>query len=182
MRICLAALALISSQSPPEEFTTAGADISSSNALAIWIDSGVVKASFFSEGDFGPVTTLSTNTDDSGKDLAIWVLNPMGEIKTISIEQESSPPSPPASIEGKAKNNKSATQIDHVHIIKFKPSTDTSVVFYRLRRNGKIIAEIPKKGPFEYIDHNRCRKTDVYTLTSVNAVGIESSPLVVELS
>lgn len=92
-------------------------------------------------------------------------------------------PEAPVSIQGKTRTNESAVQIDRLHIITFTPSKDVTVTFYRLRRNGVIIAEIPGIGPYKYIDHHRRKgKSDVYTLTSVNAEGLESAPLTVTLN
>lgn len=90
-------------------------------------------------------------------------------------------PTPPLGISGSVCVNKFASQTDRIHIINFQPSTDPTVVSYILRRNGVIIATIPSAGPYTYLDHNRCKRTDVYSLTSVNAEGLESTPLVIEL-
>lgn len=87
-------------------------------------------------------------------------------------------PTPPRDFEGKACKNKFSTQIDFVHILSWKPSTDLSVVGYILKRNDVTIATIAFDGPFIYFDHNRpC--ADRYTLTSVTEGGFESEPLTV---
>lgn len=91
-------------------------------------------------------------------------------------------PSPPAAIAGKVVVNKFAAQTDRLHVIYFAPSTDPSVQFYRLKRNGIQIAKISSHGPYNYTDHDRSSKNvDVYKLTAVNAGGRDSTSLTIKL-
>lgn len=131
-----------------------------------------------------PPSNVAAAFSSSGAAFAVWTEKYPNNTQDVfgAFTLAILSPKPPASISGKARNNSSATQTDRLHIIKFKPSTDTNVTFYRLRRNGGILAEIPATGPYKYIDHHRSEKVrDVYTLTSVNAGGIESKPLVITL-
>lgn len=88
---------------------------------------------------------------------------------------------PPSNFTGSRCKDRFAWQTDCVNFLSWTPSTSNVVVGYILRRNGTVIAEIPANGPFEFVDHNRCKKTDVYQLTSVDALGVESVPLYVTL-
>jgi hypothetical protein len=160
------------------------------NALILWASSNGIQSAVLPLGGSwslqqtvatlsNPPSRIAAAISSTGTAFGVWMetQNVFGSFNLGII-----PPGPPASIKGKTRNNSSAIQIDRLHIITFTPSTDSSVVFYRLRRNGNIMAEISGKGPFEYIDHHRCKnKNDVYTLTSVNAGGVESTPLTVTL-
>lgn len=84
-------------------------------------------------------------------------------------------------ITGRTCKNNFATQSDRIHIISFVPSSDPSVFAYYLTRNGVLIAILPATGPFFFEDHNRCRSTDVYSITAVTTCGNASTPSVVIL-
>lgn len=86
------------------------------------------------------------------------------------------------SVSGKVCKNKFANQSELVKIIKWSPSPDPTTVEYYLRRNGTLIAIIPSSGPFVYRDHKRCKKGgDTYTLTTVNASGVEGTAVTIKL-
>ncbi len=91
------------------------------------------------------------------------------------------PPMPPHGIEGRVCKDKFATSADRVKIITWTPSIASSVIGYNVRKNGILVKTIPASGPFIYKDHNTCKKTDVYTVTSVSADGLESLPLTISV-
>jgi hypothetical protein len=130
--------------------------------------------------------TSSLSANDEG--FAGWITQPewltLYANATIPVDPPPPtllPPLPPLSIAGKAVKNKFAIQTDCIHVISWTPSTDPSVAAYYLRRNGILIAAIPANGPFIYSDHFRCGFQDVYSLTSVNAGGIESVPITISV-
>jgi hypothetical protein len=87
-------------------------------------------------------------------------------------------PLPPSSFSGEGVKNKFASQTDRVNVLTWTPSTDSSVIYYLLRRNGDLIFVGSAYGPFTYADHNRKKnRIYTYTLTTVNQQGLESSPL-----
>lgn len=164
------------------------------NALALWVEvsSGLVQSAFLPlGGSWSPQllvrdSTLSTSqviaaTSSKGYSFALWEEDNF-ELETSDVFGSFilNLPAPPASITAKQCNDLFATQIDRINIITFTPSTDPVVVSYLLRRNGVLIAVIPANGPFVYYDHNRCKNTTyIYTLTSVNSFGVESTPITV---
>lgn len=171
---------------------------SSGNAL-VGFRSGInfprnLKSAFLPLGAaaFGPEELLQANPilapndpirvslSDNGTGFAAWTLVTEGEIQFYA--SVTAAPAPPLSMEGRTCKTSFATHVDKVNIITFTPSTDASIVSYLLRRDDILIATIPATGPFVYFDPNRCRNgTDVYSLTSVNASGQESTPVIIEL-
>lgn len=87
---------------------------------------------------------------------------------------------PSGTINGKVCKNRFATAAERVKIITWTASSP-SAVSYNIRRNGKLIANVPASGPLEYKDRHRCKKTDVYTVASVSASGAESDVLTVSI-
>jgi hypothetical protein len=84
------------------------------------------------------------------------------------------PPPNTLSITGSVCKNKFVNQAELVKTIKWTPLQDPTVVRYTLKRNGTLIATISSSGPFVYRDQKRCKKGgDVYTLTAINASGLE---------
>lgn len=91
-------------------------------------------------------------------------------------------PLPPSHFKAKSIKNEFLTQTTYTHFLKWKPSSDITVVGYKLFRNGKLIATVGATGPFKYIDPHRPKKRgDIYTLVSFNAAGIESQPIRIKL-
>jgi len=93
--------------------------------------------------------------------------------------EEPSAPLPPRHLRGKTLKTEFLTQIEYAHKITWNPSDDPTVVGYKLRRNGLLIATLLATDPAEYIDHQRPKKgVDVYALTAVNIEGVESEPVI----
>ena len=91
-------------------------------------------------------------------------------------------PEAPASFSGKVMNKRFLSQTDRINQLNWLPANDSTIVSYLLRRNGVLIFTAPSTGPYTYQDHNRNKRvTDVYTLTSVNQKGLESSVLTVTI-
>ncbi|MEI8365880.1 MAG: hypothetical protein WCF65_05625 [Parachlamydiaceae bacterium] len=92
-------------------------------------------------------------------------------------------PIAPASFSGKVTNNRFLTQTDIINKLNWTPANDSTIVSYVLRRNGVLIYTAPSTGPYTYEDHNRLKNvTYVYTLTSQNQKGVESSVLTVTIN
>lgn len=91
-------------------------------------------------------------------------------------------PSPAASFGGKSIKERFLSQTDLINLLEWNPSTDSSVIKYLLRREGKLIFTGTEDGPFSYADHNRDKNVVyTYTLTTQNYAGLESSPLTVTI-
>jgi len=170
---------------------------SNGNAMAVWAGlttDNITEAALPLGGSWEEQQTVGTFSNPpnqvvgalstTGTAFAVWIEHGPGSTQNAfgAFNLAIIPPTAPVSISGKVRVNSFASQYDRLHVITFQPSTDTSTTFYRLRRNGTIIAELPGIGPFNYVDHNRSSKQlDVYTLTAVDAGGLESTPLTVSL-
>lgn len=166
------------------------------NALVVWSTSdGSIRASRMALGSGvwsvpselvaptapgnpeGIVSALSAN----GVGFAAWVQR-VGEFDVSLYANASINAITPPAIRGTTCANNFAMQTDIVNIITFTPSTSPGVVSYYLRRNGVLIAIIPASGPFIYYDHNRNKnQTYTYSLTAVDAFGVESAPSILVL-
>lgn len=127
--------------------------------------------SFTVESD---TTIIAIAPSHSAARLMVTVLGALNEFNEYTYINTN--PSGPARFSGKTVINYFLNRMDRIHILKWTPSTDLSVVSYSLYRNGKKIATIPASGPYKYEDHNS-GKHDVYILVSVNGDGSESNPL-----
>jgi hypothetical protein len=145
-----------------------------------WIEDSLISADL-PEGLIDINAALSLN----GRGFSIWqrVSNAEGTqaLGAFTLAINPLPPTPPIGISGRSCNNKFASQTDRIHIISWLTSVDPTVTSYLIRRNGVIIATIPSQGFLIYYDHNRCKKTDIYTVTAVGENGLESSALTIEL-
>jgi hypothetical protein len=131
--------------------------------------------------------TIGSSLSDNGAGFVIWSDLPGEGGANVfgSAAPGLFPPIPPGptpqEIKGSVCKNRFATTADRVKIITWTPSTNPNVVAYHLKRNGVLIATIPASGPFTYKDHHRCKHSDVYIITTVNALGQESNPLTVTI-
>lgn len=123
------------------------------------------------------ITFLDSSLSENGIGFASWALVEIPEqFATASI-----PPPGPSNMQGIACKNRFAMQTECVNTITWTPSRDPAVVAYYLRRNGILIAVIPAQGPYIYVDHDRCKVVDTYTLTAVYPGGEESLPVSITL-
>ncbi len=86
-------------------------------------------------------------------------------------------PTPSRGITVVVTYKKFAHQINRINIIKWRESTDRTVVAYRLYRDGKIIAEIDVGQELLFKDRWMSGKEKKYEVTAVNAYGQESVPV-----
>ncbi len=108
-----------------------------------------------------------------------FVLN-TSEVRTINLSLI--PDSPPRNLTGQVINNRFLLQTDRIHHIQWEASLDSTVIEYRVYRNGMLLAIIPSSAPLLYDDHNRSRSiTDVYRVDDRNAVGDVSSFVTISL-
>lgn len=103
-------------------------------------------------------------------------------ILTILSVPSTNPP-PPSSFKGKTIKNRFLTQTDIVNILKWNsPAESSEIVSYQISRNGAVIAVLPASNPNVYNDSNRKKNTTyIYTIVSVNADGLKSTPLSITL-
>lgn len=156
------------------------------NAIAVWFDTApnIQYALLPVDGSWGQATPLPTTKPGSnypkvgsdGDSAAVVVCQDTanGFLVATSVT-DLFPPVAPYDFKGKNTDN------GCTHSLSWKPSQDTSIVNYRLFRNGQRIAKIPFDGPYVYDDTDRCNESDVYTLVAVNSSGVESAPLTVRV-
>lgn len=165
------------------------------NALVEWVTSMDIRSSQLPLGgvwtpeevivtldiDGTDVRSLTASLSENGTAFAAWVIASEGSFQFASVEL---PPVvlPPTNLTGFTCTNRFASQSDRVNTLIWTPSPDPTVVAYILRRNGVLIATIPATAQPIYQDHNRCKNVvDVYTLTAVDATGLESTPVSISL-
>lgn len=92
-------------------------------------------------------------------------------------------PPPPSKFTGSVLRNRFLTRTNVVNKLAWdSPSDTSSIVSYQITKNGEVIASVPVFGALTYYDQNPSKKTsDIYTITAVNASGIQSVPLSVTL-
>jgi hypothetical protein len=168
----------------------------SGNVVVVWAFSGLtneILSAFHRTGDLNvwdpplivdshPVFVYQPDAafSQSGRAFAVWNDDGDGPFDTFASFINFIIP-PPLDFTGRSCSDRFAWQRDCVHILTWTPVVNPVVVTYRLRRNGTVIANIPATGPFTFVDHNRCNRTDVYSLSSVDALGNESLPVFVTL-
>jgi len=84
---------------------------------------------------------------------------------------------PPASITGCSIKNKFLDRTDLVHVITWTPSPSSCVIGYQIFRNGKEIAFVSSTSKLEFLDHDRKKKTDVYSVKTKNLFGLISDAI-----
>lgn len=95
---------------------------------------------------------------------------------TVTVNVALTPNSPPRNLTGRIIENRFLLQEDRIHHIQWTPSQDPTVIFYKVYRNGTLVATIPANGSLSYDDHNRSSKiADVYSVNSVNTNNNEST-------
>lgn len=127
-----------------------------------------------------PVPILISSLSDNGYGFAAWAsgIEDFSYFATVEIVS-TLPPAPPALIVGSSCKDKFAMQTDCVHTIIWTPSPTSTVVSYQIMRNGIFLALVPASGPLIFIDHLRCKKTDVYTVAAIDANGLTSLPVTI---
>lgn len=88
---------------------------------------------------------------------------------------------PAASIFGCSIKNKFLNYTDLVHIISWTASPSSCVIGYQIFRNGDLIAFVPSTSKLEYQDHDRNKKTDIYSVNAVNVFDAVSDAVIIIL-
>jgi hypothetical protein len=175
-------------------FSTVAVD-NTGDAYALWtrqtLSNFFIDAAKFtrSSSTWGPVETISnlaTNsalprvaTSSSGIFFGIWVGS--DDFVNFNITAAHTFFLPPASISGKQKVNEFAVESELFNVIRWLPSVSPDVVFYRIYRNGRLIARVDSN-VFKYEDHNRKKGVRyVYAVKSENSAGLLSPPIVVTI-
>ncbi len=86
----------------------------------------------------------------------------------------------PICIQGKQKNDRFATQSEFYNTISWCASPSQSVTQYRVYRDGILIETINPNGNLSYEEHD-VTGTILYSVTAVNASGVESPAVTVSL-
>ncbi|MDP1880914.1 MAG: ice-binding family protein [Parachlamydiaceae bacterium] len=139
-----------------------------------------------SSGSSAPLISLIVNVNMT--DAQILINNAIasgGGASNTPLVNDATPiinslPNPPTNFRGKTIKNKFLTQTEYIHFLKWRPSNSSFVVTYHLFRNNQLIAEIPRNGPYYYIDHNRHKnKVDTYSLIAIDSNGQQSIPAII---
>ncbi len=87
-------------------------------------------------------------------------------------------PLPPSNFVGIFKKNKVANQVEYILEATWRASRSTSVILYRIFKNGELVDEIAASGPLLF-SQNIGTKDSIqkYTIVSVNENNIESMPI-----
>lgn len=90
-----------------------------------------------------------------------------------------SPPEPPSTFDGRFVKNQFLTQTEIACVLRWCPPANSSeILSYQISRNEVVIAVVPASSRHVYYDHNRKKDTSyLYTIVSLNAYGVQSSPL-----
>jgi len=187
---------------PPDNLSSTGRDAdgpqaaidSNGNATAIWSRSDglnfIIQASTKPFG--GSWQLILDDLSETGQNATIpqIAINPNGiaivvwrrsdgSNNIIQAVSGSFQPNAPTDFMGIVVKNKFLTQTDIINKLSWEPSSDVTVVGYRIYQAGAVVVEVPASGPFEIVLYNRVKgQLNVYTLVSVNVSGIESEPLV----
>lgn len=99
------------------------------------------------------------------------------EIMNFYIATEK--PKPPGRATGKVISKKTRKGINRIYSIKWHSNDDSSVVSYRIYREGKAIGQVDSGNPLVYNDEWRGKKAKTYQITAANAYDQESEPVTV---
>lgn len=125
------------------------------------------------------VFALSSSLSENGIGFAMWA--PASEGVTY-FGAASLSLAPATNVAVRSCVNRFATQVDRSYIITWAASTEPTILYYEVRRNGILVATIPSDGPFVYAIHNLCKGevvTDVYTITAFGCGNEQSVPVTV---
>lgn len=111
--------------------------------------------------------------------VAIWAINDI--LQATSMINQC--PLAPSGFIGKIIKNKLPSSIDIIHALTWTPSSDLTVVGYRIYLQGNVIAKVSARRPCTTLIHNRRKNVSyTYTLVAFNAKGYESKPIVITLT
>ena len=107
-------------------------------------------------------------------DLVKEVHIPSLQTETLNFSLVCLEPTPPTKVSVRVKYRLFAHQINRIHVIKWKPSRDRSVLSYRIYRNGKAIGEVAADDILAFEDEWRSENAITYEVSAINQFGQES--------
>lgn len=154
----------------------------SGNALAVWETTKKIEVSrydYLQKRWSSPITAVTL--EDQLVDALQLVMDPIGNAM-ISFENDSlllytfgNYLTPPKCLQVQRKKNRFAARTVYYSDLNWTPSASPNVRSYVIRCNGEKIAEIPH--PDCGFRHRHIpQAVETYTLTSINAAGVESQP------
>jgi hypothetical protein len=123
---------------------------------------------------------LNIGIGSCGFALSLWQAQIVDLFDQVWSSVHSDPVLPPCNFTGSQCQEKFATQKICVNSLSWG-FCDPCTVFFRLFKNGVLIATIPAGSPLFFNDPVCCKVSNTYTLTSVNIFGAESPPVAVVL-
>jgi len=87
-------------------------------------------------------------------------------------------PLAPSNFKGRVTKTNFFVKTDFIDVLTWDPSSDPSVVEYKIYQGNVLLETVTAKGPFTAAIHNRSEVgSDTYTLVALNAASISSLPL-----
>ncbi|MCL5874972.1 MAG: hypothetical protein M1114_00675 [Candidatus Dependentiae bacterium] len=130
---------------------------------------------------FAPFCTSSSGSSHIAK---MWFSGAnSSDVKAIGYATMPCPgPLPPASFTGIIKKNNFLNRTEYVLFVQWTASASTNIAFYRIYKDGTIVAEIPANNELAF-NFCSCSKNALsgYEIAAVNTSGVESAhlPLVI---
>lgn len=143
-----------------------------------WLDASVLLSSPGVLSSKNPKVSMN----ELGGAAVVWSTDPVST-QSIQIVYTGNPaPTAPSHLKGNQVKTRFLTQTAYNNEIRWSASTTPSVISYNIYRNGELVATVPATSPLFYQDPN-ARKKEVYTyeVTAVNAQGLESTPISVDV-
>lgn len=169
----------------------------SGDAVATWwlylssADTSEIVAAELTDGIWGTNTTVSLvaptsfeslGMNSSGYAVIVWNNGIAPEIVLEAVIREQSSILPPTNLVGVQAKNKFFFQTEYLNTLSWQASVSPSVVHYNVFRDGKQIGVVLTTERLVFVDHNRKKSQHyTYTVTSVNASGVQSSGISIVL-
>jgi hypothetical protein len=136
-----------------------------------------------SVSDVGEVVFPHIAANDSGNFFDAWYIIPPPFMSVLIQASHITLPSiqPPTGITGKQKTNRFPVESERFNLIKWTASPSSTVASYQIFRDGILIVTVPSN-VLKYEDHDRPKNVEnVYSVYSVTASGVKSTPTTIAL-
>ena len=120
--------------------------------------------------------TPSVVLSNQGTAVAVWIDSVSGNFFS-SINSNIFDIMSPAFFIGKLTKNRFLNSTQYFLNMTWSPLPESSILSYKIKQNGHLIAEIPGTGPFEYGLYLPEKKVKEYTIQAIASNGNKSVPL-----
>lgn len=120
--------------------------------------------------------TPSIVLSNQGTAVAVWIDSGSGNFFS-SVNPNIFDIMSPAFFIGKLTKNRFLNSTQYFLNMTWSPLPESSIVRYKIKQNGHLIAEIPGTGPFEYGIYLPRKKVKQYTIQAIASNGNKSDPL-----